>query len=365
MVARGVLILRCRRCNTPFEHKAQRGIVPEFCSRKCRDRWIYASTHTLSRATKAEMELRLDDLYDICMQNAPLTVRNAYYLAVVAKIVAKLQSGYDKVQQAVLELRRTGRRSDGLRLPYESIVDNTRWQRKPVTHSSAEAALARTARLYRRDLWEWANVYLEVWCESDSIAGLATGICQAWDVPLMITRGFSSETFAYNAAQKFQIEVDAGRWIVVIYIGDLDPAGVHMEMRLQEIILDNVTFDPSWLNWNRLFVTKEQRDVTMVNELRDLGTTAKLSSYAKTWRALVGGGEAVEAEAIKPDTFRAELTAGIEDWVDDRQLEILRAVEVEEKAGIERLSQKMRPTKRLLELRSELDDYNRTLGWDI
>ena len=177
----------------------------------------------------------------------------------------------------------------------------------------------------------------------------------------MITRGFSSETFAYNAAVKFQEEADRGREIVIIYIGDLDPAGLHMEKRLQEIISEFVTFDvDSFLTWNRLFVTEEQRDVTMASELHGLGTPAKgVKSFG--WI----GGEAIEAEAIEPDVFRQSLTDAIEEHVDQRQLEILRAVEAEEKAGLMALSKKLRPTKKLLELREELTEHNRTLGWEI
>jgi hypothetical protein len=70
-----------------------------------------------------------------------VTVRQLYYQAEVhgAPGIDKTESGYDKIQRQVLDLRRAGR------LPYTDIADLTRWMRKPRAFDSVEEALQETA----------------------------------------------------------------------------------------------------------------------------------------------------------------------------------------------------------------------------
>ena len=44
-----------------------------------------------------------------------------------------------------------------------------------------------------------ADTYVEIWCEKDALAGVILPITRKYDVPLMVSRGFTSETFAYEA----------------------------------------------------------------------------------------------------------------------------------------------------------------------
>jgi hypothetical protein len=58
------------------------------------------------RATQAEMAERRAVLIDIIAKDGPMSVRQAYYRAVVAGLVPKTNAGYQRVQRDVLELRR-------------------------------------------------------------------------------------------------------------------------------------------------------------------------------------------------------------------------------------------------------------------
>jgi hypothetical protein len=102
---------------------------------------IYQASHIKRRrSTKAEVERRRDDLYEIVSTMQPMTVRQVFYQATVRDIVEKSETGYAKVQTDLVHMRRSGV------LPYDWITDNTRWQRKPRTFSSVGAALHETAR---------------------------------------------------------------------------------------------------------------------------------------------------------------------------------------------------------------------------
>src|SRR5262249_55719596 len=124
-----------------------------------------------------------------------------------------------------LKLRREGR------LSYSDIADATRWMRKPTTHDSVEEALKAAARLYRKNLWLDADDYVEIWVEKDALAGVVYPITSLYDAPLMVTRGFSSETFAYEAVAAREGE---DRPYFVYYLGDFDRAGQDAANPLRE-----------------------------------------------------------------------------------------------------------------------------------
>jgi hypothetical protein len=85
-------------------------------------------------------------------------------------------------------LRREGR------LDNKRIADMTRWMRKPTTHNGVEDILEAAAKMYRKALWTDADTYVEVWCEKDALAGVILPVTAKYDVPLMVSRGFASET---------------------------------------------------------------------------------------------------------------------------------------------------------------------------
>src|SRR5690242_5420108 len=98
--------------------------------------------------------------------------------------------------------RKTGTPGDPARRRdrgYQYIADATRWMRKPRAHDSIEEALTETAQPYRKTLWRDSEDYIEVWLEKDALAGVVFPITAAFNVPLMVARGFSSETFCFEA----------------------------------------------------------------------------------------------------------------------------------------------------------------------
>jgi hypothetical protein len=179
------------------------------------------------RATRDEVEERARFLIDYAQPHGPVTVRQLYYRAEVAGVsgIDKTESGYDKIQRQVLALRRMGS------LPYRHVADLTRWIRKPDTYDSLEQALQMTARLYRKALWAEADTYIEVRLEKDALAGVIYPVTALYDVPLMVARGYSSETFCFEAIESRE---DDDRQYIVYYLGDFDRFGRDAAVTLKE-----------------------------------------------------------------------------------------------------------------------------------
>ncbi len=268
-----------------------------------------------ARATAAEMEERRQALLAIVEEIQPATVRQVFYQAVVRGLIEKTERSYEKVQRAIVALRREGD------MPYGWIVDGTRWMRKPITFDSLDAALRHTAATYRKALWADLPEYVEIWIEKDSLAGAVLPVTEEFDVPLMVARGFASLSFLASAAEYMD---GLDKQVFVYQLGDHDPSGVaaaeSIESTLRELAPSaDITFE-------RLAVTPAQIERLSL----PLRPTKRSDSRAVKFTAEFGAGS-VELDAIHPDTLRAIVRGAIERHIDKRQLETLMAAERSER----------------------------------
>jgi hypothetical protein len=248
------------------------------------------------RATAAQMDERRDAIIQVVESRAPLSVRHVFYAVTGMGLVPKTQAGYQKVQREVLRLRREGA------ISYRAIVDGTRYVRQSQTFDFLSEALRDTSRIYRRNLWSGSEYEIEVWCESDSIAGTIWPVADEWGLPLYVTRGYASETFLYNSASEWN------EGVVVLYVGDHDPHGRLIEETARERLAE---FSGADVDWQRIAIAAEQ--------IMQLGLP---TSY---------DGHGVEAEAMDPDILRELLDQAIAEYADEDEIAILREAEASER----------------------------------
>ena len=167
-----------------------------------------------------------DAIFDAFAENSPeMTVRQVYYQLAVLGAVPKTAAGYRQAQYQLTDLRRREI------LPYGWIADNTRWQIKPETYDGLESAMRIWHDAYRRDLWARQAVHVEIWVEKDALAGVISPITGRYGVALYVARGFSSITFAYDAAESIK---HIGKPTYIYHFGDFDPSGVNAASVLRE-----------------------------------------------------------------------------------------------------------------------------------
>jgi hypothetical protein len=176
--------------------------------------------------------------------------------------------------------------------------------------------LAQSQQTYRRSLWADQAVYVEIWIEKDALAGVVSEVTNHWDVPLMVTRGFPSETFVYEAAQHIR---NLGRPAYLYYFGDFDPSGVSISDNLGGKLDD-------WLGasvmFERMAVTPDQV-VTMNLPTRP---TKRKDKRAKSW-----AGDSVELDAIPANELRHMVEDCITRHIDRAALQRIERVEAVER----------------------------------
>lgn len=265
------------------------------------------------RRTKAAMGQLTRQLTEVLREDHPQSSRHVYYRMTDPRLhepVEKSDRGNVTVQRLLVNLRRSGV------IPYGWITDSTRRGYFVDTHAGPDRALRRAAQLYRRSYWDSSDDYVEVWCESRSIAGVIQGTCEEYAVPLYPSGGFASLSLIHDAAENIVYEA-ADRPVHILYIGDHDPAGVLIDRKIEAELREHLP--DTNLSFHRLAVTERQI------ELMGLPTKP-----AKDRR---GGfeGDTVEAEAIPAATMRQLLPETIEAFIDPHEMAVLKAAEASER----------------------------------
>jgi hypothetical protein len=269
--------------------------------------------HLTRKATRA---LWIAIMMEFERQQPPMTVRQMFYRMSAQNIVPKTESGYDKVGYALKNMRLEGA------IPFEWIADNTRWMRKPRTHSDMATMLAESARFYRRDLWANQPDYVEIWLEKDALAGVVYDVTSEFDVPLYVSRGYSSVSYVYAAAEALKA-IDKPKYIY--HLGDYDASGKDAARDIQEKLWKfGADFE-----FIEIAVTDEQIDLF---NLQTRPPKPK-DSRAKQW----GDKQAVELDAIPPSMLRRLVRDVIEQHIDQGELQRLKAIEAQEKATLDKL----------------------------
>jgi hypothetical protein len=273
------------------------------------------------RRTKAQISEIHDAIHNVLEDDHPQSLRHVFYCIAGTLTIGKDDAGYRVIQRELLKLRRQGE------IPYHWVSDGTRWRRVATSFDSPAEAVRWAARTYRRDLWRRTPVYVEVWCESDSIAGVLIEETNRYKVPLMVSRGFSSETYLYRAAEDIEGE---DRPAFIYYVGDWDPSGKLIPENIEKRLRD---FAPeAEIRFERLLVNPNQ-----IHEWHlPTKPAKKKTTHARNWE-----GGTVEVEAVPARLARQIVREAIEQHLNLREVEVMEAAEESEREWLTAIAKSM------------------------
>ncbi|HEX8769861.1 MAG TPA: hypothetical protein VF711_03730 [Acidimicrobiales bacterium] len=264
------------------------------------------------------MEEIRNEIFDILSTENPATVRGTFYQLTSRGVIAKTESQYKStVIRLLSDMRRDGT------IPYGWIADNTRWMRRPRTYSSLSAMLDHTARTYRRALWDNQEAYVEVWLEKEALAGVLVDVTSEYDVPLMVTRGYSSLSFLHSAAEVIAAK---GKPTWIYYFGDLDPSGLDIARAVESGIRGMAP--AAEVYFERVAVTREQVEGWDLPTRPTKGTDSRSRNFA---------GESVEVDAIPASTLRDLVADCIQRHIDTDALRQIETAEQLERDTLARM----------------------------
>ena len=286
-----------------------------------------ASTLKRNRRTKSQIEQLDQQIIEVLQSDHPQSVRHIYYRMTDPRLpepVEKTDNGYRTIQQRCLLLRRSGQ------IPYNWIVDLSRQGYFVNTFSSGADFLRSMAGLYRGDLWQHSDERCEVWCESRSIASVLLSDCKELAVDLYPCGGFASVSFVNLAAQEHNASQDR-RPLVVLYVGDYDPAGVLIDQSLQREMREHLNDDIE-MRFERVGINLEQ-----IIEY-DLPTKPRKEGDKRSQEVE----STVEAEAMPARILREIMRNKINDLLPHGMLQATQVAEQSEREHLKRMARMMR-----------------------
>lgn len=241
-------------------------------------------------------------------QGYSLTLRQIFYQFVSRDLLPNRQSEYKRLGNILSEARLAGY------LDWNYLEDRTRNLRSLSHWDSPEAIISSAAYSYRRDKWEDQPAYVEVWIEKDALAGVIEGPCNEWDVPYFSCRGYTSQSEVWRAGLRLSAQLNRGKFVKVIHLGDHDPSGIDMTRDIESRI---VMFTGHHASEGVLQIDRIALNMDQIETYNPPPNPAKLSDSRATAYIARYGRESWELDALNPtvigdlirDTVRAEI-----DW---------------------------------------------------
>ena len=282
-----------------------------------------AGTIKRDRRTKGRMDTLDAQIMAVLKEDHPQSVRHVFYRMTDPRLsepVEKSDRGYRHVQSRCVKLRRTGL------IPYNWIADLSRQGYFTNTFDDAGDFIRQMGGLYRADLWRDADVKCEVWAESRSIASVMLTDCKELAVDLYPCGGFSSLSFVHAAAQSHNARHDS-KPLVVIYLGDFDPAGVLIDVALQRELREHLRSDID-LDFRRIGINEEQVEVY------DLPTKPRKDGDKRSQHVTYS----VEAEAMPARDLRYLLRYEVESMLPEGALHTAKVAEQSERQHLQNMA---------------------------
>ncbi|RKX50906.1 MAG: hypothetical protein DRP25_04960 [Thermotoga sp.] len=189
--------------------------------------------HTLKLITAVKKILEeYDRQYHI-----KLTVRQLYYQLVTRGVIENSPKAYknfdDHLSQAralgIIDWRYFEDRGRTFERPRKPLVDITKITPQEEIKSKLEYVTSFREHHYGIPKWYRQPNYVEVWVEKDALAGFLSKVTgEELGVPLVVSRGYTSVTFKFEARERFERARAEGKTPYLLYFGDLDPSGENI-----------------------------------------------------------------------------------------------------------------------------------------
>lgn len=156
----------------------------------------------------------------ILEQIQPASVRAVCYRLFVDGVIDSMsRANTSRVSRNLVWAREQGI------IPWGHIVDETREAECVSTWDNPEGVISAAVHQYRKDYWTDQPRRVEVWSEKGTIRGTLAPVLDQFGVTFRVMHGYTSATAIQAVAQE---TADNDKPLTVLYVGDLDPSGMHM-----------------------------------------------------------------------------------------------------------------------------------------
>ncbi len=174
----------------------------------------------MPRGRSRRSQALVEAAHAILTEIQPATVRAVCYRLFTLGLIDSMK----KAETNGVSVQLTWAREHGV-IPWEGIADETREPERVSMFAEPAQFVETVKRSYRRDRWTNQPVRIEIWSEKGTIRGTLAPVLYEYGVTFRVMHGYGSATAIYQAAQESRQQ---DRPLLVYYVGDWDPSGLHM-----------------------------------------------------------------------------------------------------------------------------------------
>ena len=265
------------------------------------------------------------------------TLRTIFYRLVSKNILSNTPTTYNSLSKRTVKARLDGRLEiDCFADTGRSIIANfnQEYYTLDAVINAKINGLKNLPRTYKDTMlprWHNQPEYVEIWTEKAAMSGTFQSMLEGRDVVIVANKGYTSLTFLYeNLVRLQEWKQEHDKNIHVLYFGDFDPSGEHMDHSLRKTIEkirlfkeSGITLGFEDIDFQRIAVNKEQIEEYNLPTSLDDKTIKKLEKDRRTegFKARHDGKlyqvELDALPAIVPDAFRNMVLYYVDQYFDE------------------------------------------------
>ncbi len=258
--------------------------------------------HRFSRNKQLLLEKITAIIEEYQQQGIKMTLRQLYYQLVARGIISNKPTEYKKLGSLLTDARYAGI------VDWEAIEDRARVPKMPSEWENVAELIAAAKQSYRLPRWEGQDYYIELFTEKDALSSVLAPIAEKWHIHFCVNRGYTSATAMYDLGKRVSAQLNQGRKVVVLYLGDHDPSGLDM---VRDIRVRLAEFTGEDVEIKAIALTQEQIQTYAPPPNPAKTTDTRAKAYIEKY-----GATSWEVDALPPEVMNELVNEAIGAFVD-------------------------------------------------
>ncbi|MFJ8133362.1 hypothetical protein [Streptomyces hydrogenans] len=227
-----------------------------------------------------------------------VTVRQVMYRLVAAGLLPNTAPTYRRLSAQLAQARRDGR--------FPELIDTVREVHVPPSWPDAAAFQEEMVRWFRLDRTRGQQWAVYVVAEKDTLRQLLTRWLAEYGIPVLVVRGFGSQSYADVVRERVQAD---SRAAVLLYLGDFDASGADIER-------DWVERTGCWERVERVLLTDAQVREYRLPPAEGKRSDPRWPAFARRYGFDIDRPVQWEVEALEPDELKRLVLEAVAAYTD-------------------------------------------------
>lgn len=281
-----------------------------------------------------EQDILLSEIDGIITQyqdiNITLTNRQLYYQLVAGGIIPNADDVYKRICKFLTDARYAGL------IDWSAIEDRGR---KPHIHAdwnSVSDLISDACYTYRLPRWKDQDTYLELYVEKQAMESVLKPVANKYHIHFGYNKGYSSASVMYDLSKRVKTQLELGKEVKILYLGDHDPSGLDMIRDIAERTEEFLTKSENRVEAFTSFeVIQIALNMTQIKKYNPPPNPAKITDPRAKWYIAKYGQSSWELDALKPELLMKLTETEIQKHIDMDKYNAWIALEDEQKQALE------------------------------